>query len=261
MQPTEPIGLRSNGTLAFEVGLMADALLQAPARRLMLTVNAARSHKERGRFFVEDDEMGNFHQSGFLMNNALATNFLILLTTTITIVQLISFRVWQFDLESRLGMVPISKMGYQWWRPLTANLVHSYGFIHLVANMVALALSGPIVEQVYGRERFLIIYCVSGYIAWSICALLGRRGGGGASAAVVGVVAAMCLITIPQMNANEEMKELAIRALEISLVYFSSGFIVNWLRKMKGLGKISIGDDVHLVGFIAGIALSLILCK
>jgi len=68
--------------------------------------------------------MGDFQQLSFLINNALATSFLILLTTTITIVQLISFRVWRFDLESKLGMVPISKMGYQWWRPLTANLVH-----------------------------------------------------------------------------------------------------------------------------------------
>ena len=40
MQPTGPVGLRSVSTFAFEVGLVVDALLQTPARRLMLTVEA-----------------------------------------------------------------------------------------------------------------------------------------------------------------------------------------------------------------------------
>jgi membrane associated rhomboid family serine protease len=176
----------------------------------------------------------------------------------ITLSQRFSSYIRGFDLIRVFEIVPLSTLGYQWWRPLTANLVHSYGIIHLIGNMFCLGLSGPIVEQVYGKLGFLIIYCVSGYLAFSVRSVLGRRGAG-ASASVVGVIAAMCLITIPQIKASEEMRDLAIRALTLSVIYLGMGLMMNGWRKLFRLDKIDVGDDVHVVGFIVGLILSLLL--
>jgi membrane associated rhomboid family serine protease len=43
------------------------------------------------------------------------------------------------------------------WRLVTVALVHG-GVIHLAFNMYALFIIGPIVEQLYGRTRFVLIY-------------------------------------------------------------------------------------------------------
>jgi hypothetical protein len=45
----------------------------------------------------------------------------------------------------------------EYWRLVTVVLVHG-GVLHLAFNMYALFIIGPIVEQLYGRARFLWIY-------------------------------------------------------------------------------------------------------
>jgi membrane associated rhomboid family serine protease len=45
------------------------------------------------------------------------------------------------------------------WRLWTVTLVHG-GLLHLLFNMYALWLSGPLVERMYGRWRFVVFYLV-----------------------------------------------------------------------------------------------------
>lgn len=45
----------------------------------------------------------------------------------------------------------------EWWRLFTVTLLHG-GLLHLFFNMYALYLSGPLVEQLYGRRLFLLFY-------------------------------------------------------------------------------------------------------
>lgn len=51
----------------------------------------------------------------------------------------------------------------EWWRILTSAFLH-LGILHLVLNMWALYLFGPILEQLYGRLEYLAIYllCAAG---------------------------------------------------------------------------------------------------
>ena len=48
----------------------------------------------------------------------------------------------------------------EYWRLLTVTLVHG-GLIHLLFNMYALYICGPIVEAIYGRALFLLIYLLA----------------------------------------------------------------------------------------------------
>ncbi|HEY0008363.1 MAG TPA: rhomboid family intramembrane serine protease, partial [Tepidisphaeraceae bacterium] len=45
----------------------------------------------------------------------------------------------------------------QWWRLATYQFVHG-GIGHLFANMMGLLLVGPVVEERFGRRRFLRFY-------------------------------------------------------------------------------------------------------
>lgn len=76
----------------------------------------------------------------------------------------------------------------EWWRLITACFLHG-GLMHLAFNSMALYQLGPLCEQIFGTQRYIVIYIlsgVSGYLAslfWtpalsigasaSICGLLG----------------------------------------------------------------------------------------
>ena len=76
----------------------------------------------------------------------------------------------------------------EWWRLITACFLHG-GLMHLAFNSLALYQLGPLCEQIFGTQRYVVIYIlsgISGYLAslfWtpalsigasaSICGLLG----------------------------------------------------------------------------------------
>ena len=65
---------------------------------------------------------------------------------------------------SLLGAVSsIDLMRGEWWRLLTCCFVH-VGVLHLLANMLALGMMGPLAELLWGRWRLLVIYAVSGLV-------------------------------------------------------------------------------------------------
>jgi membrane associated rhomboid family serine protease len=51
----------------------------------------------------------------------------------------------------------------EWWRILSSAFLH-FGILHLVLNMWALYLFGPLLEQLYGHLEYLVIYllCAAG---------------------------------------------------------------------------------------------------
>jgi membrane associated rhomboid family serine protease len=75
----------------------------------------------------------------------------------------------------------------QWWRLLTSCFVH-IGALHLIGNMFALAMMGPLAELLWGRLRLLLIYLISG-LAGSALAMALRPDSmlAGASGAIWGV--------------------------------------------------------------------------
>jgi rhomboid protease GluP len=49
----------------------------------------------------------------------------------------------------------------EWWRLFTCCFVHA-GAVHLIVNLFALAMIGPLAEHLWGRRHFLVIYLLSG---------------------------------------------------------------------------------------------------
>jgi rhomboid protease GluP len=59
----------------------------------------------------------------------------------------------------------------EWWRLLSSCFVH-VGAFHLLLNMLALAMMGPLAELLWGRGRLLLIYVVSGLAGSSLAMAL-----------------------------------------------------------------------------------------
>jgi rhomboid protease GluP len=49
----------------------------------------------------------------------------------------------------------------QWWRLLTACFLH-FGIIHIAFNMYVLYQVGIFTELLYGKQKYLLLYIVSG---------------------------------------------------------------------------------------------------
>jgi membrane associated rhomboid family serine protease len=75
----------------------------------------------------------------------------------------------------------------EWWRLLSSCFVH-IGVLHLIGNLFALAMMGPLAELLWGRTRLLLIYFVSG-LAGSALAMALRPDTilAGASGAIWGI--------------------------------------------------------------------------
>jgi membrane associated rhomboid family serine protease len=82
-------------------------------------------------------------------------------------------------------------LNHQWWRLLTCCFGH-VGWVHLLVNMYSLYAVGPLLERMWGKGRFLILYLLAGF--GGSCGMLLENpvgGGAGASGALWGILASM----------------------------------------------------------------------
>lgn len=137
----------------------------------------------------------------------------------------------------------------QYWRIFTAMFLH-LSILHVGLNMLSLFFIGRVVESVYGRWRYLVIYLVSGIVgglatfflqpdAWSV----------GASGAIFGVFGALGVFYVVDRRA---------------LGNYGVGAIANWLfwlalNLVVGFSDPNIGIVDHIGGLVAGIVLALLL--
>lgn len=84
----------------------------------------------------------------------------------------------------------------EWWRLVTPIFVH-FGLLHIIFNVLWLVQLGPVLEQQFGRSRYLVLFTLSGVggfaasIAHRLFILGEWRGiGGGASGVVFGLICA-----------------------------------------------------------------------
>ena len=82
------------------------------------------------------------------------------------------------------------------WTLITAMFLHG-SFSHLLFNMYALLLFGPLIERKIGKKRFLILYFVAGFFA-SLAALY-YPAALGASGAIMGVLG-MVIMLFPDLK-------------------------------------------------------------
>ncbi len=141
------------------------------------------------------------------------------------------------------SMIPELTANGEWWRILTSGFMH-FGLIHLVLNMAALFVVGPVIEQELGKLRYSAVYFLSllggsaaAFFFGSVCQQLA-----GASGAVFGLMGALLIVFKRQK-----------RDISTIVVIVGINLVSNLFTNASLLG--------HLGGFVIGGLLTLALVK
>lgn len=135
----------------------------------------------------------------------------------------------------------------QWWRLLSAIFLHA-DIAHLLVNMLGLWLVGRPVERSVGSPAFALIYFFAG-LAGMTGMLLTGESSVGASGGLYGLIG--CLVVLALRGFPVRRLLLVVLALE------SVGLLV--LCTVPGLHELRVAHESHLVGFVAGLAVSALL--
>lgn len=129
---------------------------------------------------------------------------------------------------------------FQPWRMLTALFLHA-NILHILFNMYALVIFGPILERALGRWRFLALYLLSG-LGGSVAVLLLAPGIAvlGASGAIFGLFSAFFVIQ-RRMGGNS-VQMLIVIGLNLVI-----GFIIPQVAWQAHVGGLIVGALVALV--------------
>jgi rhomboid protease GluP len=140
----------------------------------------------------------------------------------------------------------------EWWRLVSPVLVHG-SILHLAFNMYFLYLVGPLVEQLYGSARFLVLYVLTAATASLASFLLGPGPSVGASGALFG----LCGVLLVGRALHRPVLQGQQRAIMSQI-----GFLVV-INLIFGFGFNSLGGNVdnfaHLGGLAGGLWLGLLI--
>ncbi len=120
-----------------------------------------------------------------------------------------------------------------WWQVVTSVFTH-LTFIHLAVNMVSLFVIGPILEQVLGRARFLVVYGIAGLAgSASVMWLTSPESSTvGASGALFGLMGAILLLSYKAKGNYRQV--LIVLGANIAYTLFFVGTI-SWQGHFGGL--------------------------
>ncbi|MFC8597016.1 rhomboid family intramembrane serine protease [Isoptericola sp. NPDC057191] len=124
------------------------------------------------------------------------------------------------------------------WRFLTSAFLHSRSPLHILFNMYALWLTGPFLEQAFGRGRFIALYVLSA-VAGSVGYLLLASPDSaswdatvvGASGAVFGLFGA--IIPVLRRTGRSAGQIVALIAINMAIPFFVGG--IAWQAHLGGL--------------------------
>jgi membrane associated rhomboid family serine protease len=136
----------------------------------------------------------------------------------------------------------------EYWRLLTANFLH-IGVLHLVVNSYALYILGQEVEAVFGHQRFIALYLLTG-ISGSVLSFMITHGlSAGASTSLFGLFGALVVFFYKQRALLGDFGRQRLISLGFTLVI--NIFI-----------SLSPGIDMwgHVGGFLGGLILAWFLC-
>jgi membrane associated rhomboid family serine protease/tetratricopeptide (TPR) repeat protein len=88
---------------------------------------------------------------------------------------------------------PLTVEQGQWWRLFGCTFMH-IGFVHLACNLITLFSVGVRAEQIYGNQRFLALYALSGLGGSLASVFTGNKVSAGASGALFGVCGAVAML-------------------------------------------------------------------
>lgn len=147
-------------------------------------------------------------------------------------------------LTPRFASYPPEIASGEWWRLASAMFLHSPGFLfHILANMFALYLYGPDVEQAFGTRRFVVLYLVSGLVATASSYAFGpcHAFSVGASGAIFGVIGALLVYIY-----NRRRSAVAAQALRGILMIVGLNLLI-------GFAIPHIDKFAHMGGLVGGL--------
>ena len=166
----------------------------------------------------------------------------------------ISFLAMQPEGSDLLRLLELDKgLGNgEWWRLVSPVLVHA-SLLHLAFNMYFLYLVGPLVEQVYGSARFVLLYVLTAATASLASFLLGSGPSVGASGALFG----LCGVLLVGRVLHRPVLQGQQRAIMSQI-----GFLVV-INLVLGFGLNTFGGNIdnfaHLGGLAGGLWLGLLI--
>jgi rhomboid protease GluP len=86
------------------------------------------------------------------------------------------------------GRIPL--LEGRWWTLLTATYLHG-GILHILFNMLWLRQIGPLVEELFGASRFIVLYTAAGVIGALLSTAAGTPLFVGASGSIFGLFGAL----------------------------------------------------------------------
>jgi membrane associated rhomboid family serine protease len=130
-------------------------------------------------------------------------------TVTVFLIQLLYFHKYHDDvIGDRLAFSPRALFEHQYWTLLTYAWAHAVDFLgnpslfwlHIVSNMIPLVCFGPLLEQILGHVRYLLLYllgAIAAALTWYAFNPHAHEGIIGASGAIFALIAA-CGVAIPR---------------------------------------------------------------
>lgn len=117
----------------------------------------------------------------------------------------------------------------QLWRLFTPMLLHDNGsLLHIGFNMYFLFIVGRQVEQLYGHERYLVLYVLSGFTGAVLSFLFSPYRAWGASGALFGLLGSQAVLAVQNRALfRDGGKSLLSNALSIAGINILLGFFIN----------------------------------
>ena len=104
------------------------------------------------------------------------------------------------ELFQRAAQHPILVDNGEWWRLLTATFLHG-SVLHILFNMYALWLFGPVLERRFGALSFASLYLAAGVAGGMLYQLMGSNAWAvGASGAIFGLLGALLTASYRQRH-------------------------------------------------------------
>lgn len=132
----------------------------------------------------------------------------------------------------------------EYYRLITCMFLHG-GVIHLALNMYALYAIGPLIENIFGRKKYLAIYFISGILSSMLSFIMSTSVSIGASGAIFGLLGASLVFAVKMKNRIG--KEFMVNIITVIGINLFIGFSMP-----------NVDNYGHVGGLIGGVISSLI---
>lgn len=202
---------------------------------------------------VEQGQEARFGSARHVFSRlARVTQSLIVLNVLMFLAEILRGGSTDYEALFELGaLFPPAVLAGEWWRVFAALFLH-FGALHLIMNMLALALLGPFLECAFGRLRYLLLYLGAGigsmlFVCVFASGPTGEQLTVGASGCVMGLVGATGALM--WRGWRQERARIARRRLVVVLLIIAAQTVFDAI-----IPQISMAG--HLSGALLGFGLA-----